>query len=308
MPVGTSKSSTSYIKAIIFALAGFTCWVMSDMFLKLIGASNVPKYELMAVSSIGGMAIIFAVAAWRGDIKRLKPRKWIGLLILGILHLLNFLCWFLAISHLQLTSMYTITFMCPMIIAILAAFFLSEKFSWKHGLAIVIGFVGVTIAVNPTQLFSAGGHWRGYSYVFFASLLTSVMMVILRILGPRENREATAFYPRVVIFIGTIIAGAVMGFHPMPFKIIGLAFISGAVGSLGWLLMAQAYKLAPAATVAPFQYSQIVTGALVGYFIWHDLPNIHTLIGAAIIIASGIYIITHARKSALVLRGETHEP
>src|SRR6202012_5254286 len=105
---------------------------------------------------------------------------------------------------------------CPMIIAILAALFLGEKFSWKHGLAIAIGFAGVVVAVNPTQLFSPGGHWRGYSYVFFASLLTSVMMVILRILGPRENREATAFYPRVVIFIGTLITGAVMGFHLMP--------------------------------------------------------------------------------------------
>jgi drug/metabolite transporter (DMT)-like permease len=302
------SQQSSHLKAIIIALTGFTAWTISDMFLKLIGESTLPKYELMMMSSIGGMVIIFTSTALRGDIKKLKPRKWKGLLILGLLHLTNFFCWFMAIQHLQLTSMYTVTFMCPMIIAILAAIFLSEKFSWKHGLAILIGFAGVTYAVNPTQLFGAGGHWRGYIYVFCAAILMSVMMVILRILGPRENREATAFYPRVVIFIGTMTCALIMGFHPMSFKISCLAFSSGMVGSLGWLLMAHAYKLAPAATVAPFQYSQIVSGALVGYLVWHDVPNYHTLIGAVIIIASGIYIITHARKSALVLKGETHEP
>jgi drug/metabolite transporter (DMT)-like permease len=63
------------------------------------------------------------------------------------------------------------------------------------------------------------------------------------------------------------------------------------------MFMAQAYKLAPAATVAPFHYSQIITGGLIGYFIWHDVPSLHLLIGAIIIIASGLYIATHARRA-----------
>ena len=61
--------------------------------------------------------------------------------------------------------------------------------------------------------------------------------------------------------------------------------------------MAHAYKLAPAATVAPFMYSEIISGGLVGYFIWHDVPTPRLLTGAAIVIASGIYIVTHAHRA-----------
>jgi drug/metabolite transporter (DMT)-like permease len=227
------------------------------------------------------------------------------LLVLGLLHLVNFTCWIMAISRLPLTSLYTIAFLSPIVVAILAALFLREHFSWKHGLAIIAGFGGVTIAVNPQRLVHDPGDWASYGFVFASMLVISVQMLILRILGPRESREATAFYPRIILLLGGLAAGAMMGFAPMPTIGIFYSLASGAAGSLGWLFMAQAYKLAPAATVAPFHYSEIVTGALIGYIIWHDVPSAHTITGVAIIIASGIYIITHTRKSARLLREES---
>jgi drug/metabolite transporter (DMT)-like permease len=132
----------------------------------------------------------------------------------------------------------------------------------------------------------------------------SLQMLTLRILGPRENRECVAFYSRLIILIGSFAAGLMLGFRDMPFDAVILSLASGGFGSFGWLLMAHAYKLAPAALVAPFQYSEIITGALIGYLIWHDVPSAHLAVGAVVIIASGIYIITHARKSAALLKEE----
>jgi drug/metabolite transporter (DMT)-like permease len=70
--------------------------------------------------------------------------------------------------------------------------------------------------------------------------------------------------------------------------------------------IAQAYKMAPATTIAPFYYSEIIAGALFGYLIWHSVPPPHLFVGAAIIIAAGVYIVIHTRKAARLLEEEAH--
>jgi drug/metabolite transporter (DMT)-like permease len=294
-----------YVRAISYALGGFCLWVFSDTCMKLAGEMDIPKYQIMSVSSVGGIGIIFAFAALRGGIGKLRPKKFGGLLTLGLLHLCTFTLWLSALRHLPLANAYTVAFLLPMVVAILAALFLHEHFNWKHGLAIIIGFGGVAIAVNPMQLIEHGSStWISYSFVFASMLTMSVQMLVLRIIGPQESRECAAFYPRVIILIGSAIAGVFFGFTAMPFSGILYSMASGGFGSLGWLFMAQAYKLAPAAIVAPFQYSEIIFGVLIGYLIWHDVPSAHVIIGVLIIIASGIYIITHARKSAALMKEE----
>jgi drug/metabolite transporter (DMT)-like permease len=72
---------------------------------------------------------------------------------------------------------------------------------------------------------------------------------------------------------------------------------TGFTGGIAWLLMTAAYKHAPAATISPFHYSQIITGALLGYLIWHDVPTLHLMLGGTVIIGSGLYIAAHARKA-----------
>ncbi len=295
-----------HLRAIFYALSGFSLWVASDTFLKLTGAMPVPKYEIMAISSIGGMSVILAFSAVRGGIGRLKPRKAGGLILLGCLHVLNFSMWLSALPRLPLANAYSVAFLSPVVVSILAAIFLREHFGWKHGLAIMAGFCGVTIAVNPEHLMHDPRAWLAYGLVFASMITMSFQMLLLRILGPKENRECAAFYPRIVILLAGLVAGLAMGFTPISFKGTLFALISGGVGSLGWLLMAHAYKMAPAALVAPFQYSEIITGIVVGYLIWHDIPTMRVLIGAAVIIASGIYIITHSRRSAALLKEETH--
>jgi drug/metabolite transporter (DMT)-like permease len=301
-----NRSGHPHLRAIFYALGGFTCWVTSDTLLKLTSPMLVPKFELMAISSIGGMMIIYAFVFARREVHKLRPHKWRGLMILGLLHLINFSFWIMALGRLPLANLYTVVFMSPVVVSILAALFLREHMSWKHGLAIATGFAGVAIAVNPEHLLHDPHEWKSYGYVFASMLVMSLQMLTLRVIGQRESRECAAFYPRIVILAGTLSAGVLFGFTPISPEGFFLAAISGAIGSLGWLFMAHAYKLAPIATVAPFHYSEIVTGALLGYLIWHDVPSAHLLTGAVIIIASGLYIITHARKSAKILKEETH--
>ena len=295
-----------HLRAIFYALLGFAGWVTADSCMKLAAELGVAKYELMAVAGPIGMAAIFIVTLLRGDLVKLKPHRPMGLALLALLFLFNYVCFITALPHMPLADFYTIIFMAPIIIAILAVVFLHEKINWQKALAIGAGFAGVIIAINPAGLFSGEKDWISRGMTVLGMLSMSVQMLMLRILGTHESRESMAFYPRLGAFVGGCIGIAIYGLEPMAAKAVFYSIMTGIFGSIGWLFVAQAYRLAPAATVAPFQYSELLFGAIFGYFIWHDVPNGHVLLGAAIIVAAGIYIVRHAHRAAALLKEEEH--
>lgn len=291
-------SSASHLRAVLLALAGYTFWVGGDTFMKLLGELGTPKREVMAIAAFAGMLSIFIISALRGRIAKLRPKKFAVLNFLGLLFLLNYLIFLTALARLPIANFYTILFLAPTVGAIVAAVFLHEHLNIQKILAIIAGFIGVVIAINPTHLFDNPDDWLAYGAAFAGMIVIVTQMVILRWLGDRESRESTAFYPRIFSIIGGAIGILVMGFEPLSMREVLYCFGVGGVGSLGWLCMAEAYKLAPAAKVMPFHYSQIITGDLVGYCIWHDVPTLHLLLGASVIIISGLYIATHGQRSA----------
>ena len=300
------SASNSHLRAILYALFGFAGWVTADSSMKLAAELGAAKYEIMAIAGPIGMAAIFIVTLLRGDLAKLRPHRPSGLALLALLFLLNYVCFITALPHMSLADFYTIIFMAPIIIAILAAVFLHEKINWQKGLAISAGFVGVIIAVNPAALLGGDKDWVSHGIAILGMLSMSVQMLLLRILGTHDSRESMSFYPRLGAFVGGCIGIVIYGLEPMTAKTVFYSAMTGIFGSIGWLFVAQAYRLAPAATVAPFQYSEILFGAVFGYFIWHNIPDAHLLLGAAIIVASGIYIVRHAHRAAALLKEEGH--
>ncbi len=291
------KKPSSHLRAIGLALTGFALWVGGDMFMKLAGETGAPKYEIMMIGGFGGMAVIFCITALRRQIGALRPKKHRALAALALMFFLNYMIWLKVLAHLPLANFYTVIFLAPTVAAIFAAVFMKEPLSLAKILAIIAGFIGVVIAVNPVALLHDREDWVSYGMAFLGMLSIVTQMLMMRFIGNHESRESTAFYPRIGAVIGGLILALIGGFEPIGAKTVVYSLATGAVGGMGWMCMAQAYKLAPAATVAPFHYSQIITGALLGYLIWHDIPSAHLLTGAAIIISSGLYIVTHARKT-----------
>ncbi|MGE3624554.1 MAG: DMT family transporter [Bdellovibrionales bacterium] len=296
----------SHLRAILYAIAGFTCWVIGDTMLKLIGPDHSPAYQILSFGSFGGMAVIFIVTAARGRLQKLRPRRFTGLFIFGLLYLFGYFCWLTALPRLPLANFYVIIFLAPVIITLLAAIFLKERLSWKHAATIVVGFIGVLISINPQRLLADHNGWLGYGAAFGGTLTFALQMLVLRMLAGKETRECAAFYPRLVAIAGCALAAIIGGLEPMRTKEIVFALASGGIGGVGWLFMASAYKSTPATTVAPFHYSQIISASLLGYIFWGDVPTPRLLLGAAIIIAAGFYLVTHVKKSAVLLKEETH--
>jgi len=272
-------SQRNYPRAAVLALIAFTIWVVSDALLKTARVHGVSLGQILFICGTWSMAVIFLVSLLRGKTANLRPHYPPGLIVLGACQIVAFSFWMLALPHVPFANMYVVPFLTPLTVACMAALFLKEKLGWKRAAAIGIGFGGVVVAVHPSTLFQQNAAWLPYLYLFCHMLGIATQMFMLRAIVSKEEKcEATAFYPRGMVALAGLLMCAGSGFHPMEPWIFLILCLSGALGGGGWALLAEAYKNAPAAAVTPFQYSQIITGAVLGYFVWSDVPSLYLII------------------------------
>jgi len=194
---------------------------------------------------------------------------------------------------LTLTLFYILIFTAPMVITVLSAVFLREGLSWRKGAAIAVGFAGVVIAVHPWSS-QREGDWAGFVACMVCVACFSVNMVWSRVLTRTEHPESLAFFSGLVT--ATAGFGLMLG-HAAPLNgllLLGL-FAMGLFCALGTLCFYIAVKHTSAANVSQYHYTQLITGTLVSYLIWHKPPGMFVLAGGALIFASGLYIAVAAR-------------
>jgi drug/metabolite transporter (DMT)-like permease len=155
-------SRVSHRGAIGLALAGFTFWVLADTSMKLASNSRLPAYEIIVCLGVVVAAALVVRGFWQGNPHRLLPKSPVRLVVRSCLDLANNLCVVVALRHLPLTLFYILVFLAPMVTALLTAVFLRERLGWRKVLAIVGGFAGVVIAVNPFGT-ARQGDWIGYA-------------------------------------------------------------------------------------------------------------------------------------------------
>lgn len=295
------KSSVSDLGAIGFAIAGFTLWVLADSTIKLVGQSGLPPYEMAAVLGFF-MALFLAVyCVGRGDAQALRPRQVKRQIVRACLDMGCNLCVVTALRHITLTLFYILVFTAPMVITLLSAVFLREGLAWRRGAAIVVGFAGVLIAVNPFGS-ARQGDWVGFAACMICVSLFSVNMVWSRVLTRTEPPESLTFCSGVV----TALAGSTMMlFHAEPLTrwlVTGLC-ATGMFCALGTLCFYIAVKHTSAANVSQYHYTQLLTGTLISYLVWHDKPGLFVLAGGAVILGSGLYVAMTAESGAPLAEG-----
>jgi drug/metabolite transporter (DMT)-like permease len=291
------KSSHTDLEAVGFALTGFTCWVFADSIIKVVGNSKLPAYEVVAFLGIFVSAFLLLHGCWRHEVRALWPHSPARQLLRSCLDLINNLCVVVALRHLPLTMFYILVFMAPMVTTILSAVFLRERMEWRKGLAVVTGFAGVVIAVNP---FSSASHadWVGFASCLVCVACFSTSMVWSRVLTRTERPESLAFFSGLVM---TVCGCGGMCWHAVPLSA-RFTMALGAMGifcALGNVCFFIALKHTSAATVSQYHYTQLLTGALIAYLVWHEMPTIWMLMGGILIVASGLYIALRASRVRL---------
>jgi drug/metabolite transporter (DMT)-like permease len=288
------KASVSHLGAIGFALAGFTFWVLTDTVIKLAGRSSLPAYEVVAFLGLFIAGFLFLHALWQRNPKQLWPHNLFRQVVRSLLDLGNNLGVVIALRHLSLTLFYILIFMAPMVTTILSAIFLRERLTWRKSLAIAVGFAGVVIAIDP---FGAAriADWTGYAACLLCVACFSVNMVWSRVLTQTETPESLTFFSGLVMAVAGF--GLMLG-HAVPLtpKLTGMLVAMGLFCSLGTLCFFIALRHTSAANVSQYHYTQLLTGAVMAWLIWHQRPTVSMLIGGVLIAGSGLFIAWAASK------------
>jgi drug/metabolite transporter (DMT)-like permease len=199
---------------------------------------------------------------------------------------------FYAFSVLPLAQVYAIVFATPLIITILAIPILGERVRIRRWLAVIVGLAGVLVVLRPGSADLGLGH--------LAALVSAVggafASIVARKIGQEERPVVLLLYPMVANFAVVALALPFV-YVPMPIEDLGLVALMSILGYAGGVIIIAAYRRAEAVIVAPMQYSQIIWATLYGYLFFEEGIDRQTAIGAAIIIASGLYIVLRESRT-----------
>ena len=213
-------------------------------------------------------------------------------LLRSLLMLMTTACNFMALRYLRLDQTVSVVFLAPLIVALLAGPLLGEWVGWRRLIAIGVGFFGVLIVVHP----GISGLHPAFAFALAGTLAYTFFILLTRFLAAHDTPLAMLFYS---ILLGTCALAPFALWQWVWPATIGqwlLLLGLGVFGGGGHYLFIHAYRLAPASTVAPFLYMQLLTMVAVGYAVFGDLPDVWTLAGSAVIIASGIYLLHRERR------------
>jgi drug/metabolite transporter (DMT)-like permease len=295
-------TKVSDLGAIGSALAGFTFWVLADSSIKLVGQSGLPAYEMVAFLGLFMAMFLIVYGLGRGQVHVLWPHRLSRQVTRATLDMANNLCVVIALRHLTLTLFYILVFMAPMVIALLSAVFLRERLSWKKTAAIVAGFAGVVIAVHPWSS-AREGDWIGFGACMVCVACFSVNMVWSRVLTRTESPESLAFFSGLVTATVGFALMTLMHARPLTVRLTAGMFAMGLFCALGTLCFYFAVKHTSAANVSQYHYTQLLSGTLVSYLVWHDKPGLYVLTGGSLILASALYIAVAARDMVPLTEG-----
>nr|WP_256379799.1 DMT family transporter [Chelativorans sp. ZYF759] len=205
---------------------------------------------------------------------------------------------FLALQTLQLAETVSIFFFAPMVITALAGPLLGEWAGWRRWAAVGAGFVGVMLITRP------GLGTFGLGHVFaLCSMLSYVFYAIMtRKMGATESAESMIFYSALAPVVMMAPVVPVYGSMPDSWLILMLLLSLGVYGGVGHWLIIKAFKQATATALAPYPYLQMVWMIGAGFLVFGDLPDGWTLAGAAVIVASGLYIVHREHRLRLASR------
>ncbi len=190
-----------------------------------------------------------------------------------------------AVAELPLAEVMTYYLAGPLYVTALSPLILGEKIGWRRWTAVLVGFCGVVIALDATPT-SLG---LGTALALFGSIAFALLLLTTRLLAATSGIVLISGQALASVVVGGLLAA--VDWRPIDLTGIGLMALLGIVAMTAAMCVNRALQIAPASVVAPFEFMLIVYGGMFGYVFFDETPSLKTVIGAAIIIASGIYII-----------------
>lgn len=272
-------------KGIVFMLLAVLCFALMDVAMKhLAGHMSSMQVAFFRGSMSLPFIMLWLVLAKRMD--RVRPRR-VGLhVIRGFISIAFLVLTVITLRELPLANAYAIFFVAPLLITLLSVPLLKEKVGIHRYSAVAVGFIGVLIMLNPNAM---GFLSYGVIVGLLATLGYSLVMVLVRFMHRTETSESLMLFFVLSLSVG---CGLLALFDWRPVSLLDVPWLLGLglSGAVAQYLLTEAYRMAPPSVLSSFEYSAMIWALVLGYMLWGDWPGPWVLVGAAVVIASGIYI------------------
>lgn len=287
---------TSSLKGILFMCTGVLFLALGDAVSKWLGETYSPL-QIVFFRTLVSLPLIAVLAHFAGGLRKLKTKRPRVHLLRGVIYTgtMGFFVW--GLTLLPLAEATAIAFVAPMFVTLLSVPLLGERIDLPVLLASVVGFVGVVIVVRP----GGDAFHVGALIMVAAAVCYALMMITARRYGGREHLWAMVFYMTLVPMLLTAMTLPWVWLTPRPEHWPGF-LAAGVLGIGATAFITLAFRYAPAAIAAPFDYSAMVWAVLLGWWFWGELPDIWVLVGSVLIIGSGLAIAYHDRRTSLKRR------
>jgi drug/metabolite transporter (DMT)-like permease len=291
---GEANASNQKLAGIALMISGTLVFLTLDSFAKELG-TRIPFLEMVWARYFFNFLTIFLIFGPRKIPTLLKTKNLKLNLVRGFLLLGGTLTFFGAVVHIPLGTATSIGFVWPLLVTALSVPLLKEKVGLPRWSAVIAGFIGALIIIQPT-----GGidHWAIFLPLAMACFY-SMYQIMTRMIDKNESPMTGVLYSAI---IGTIALGVALPFiwvTPDLMTLAGLVFM-GILATIGHFLVIKALQTTPASLLAPFAYVQVIASIFVSWLYFGDEPESHMIGGAALIIAAGIFVIYRERNKAHV--------
>ncbi len=267
-------------------LIGVAAFSFMDAGLKLLTA-HYSSAQVAALRGLAALPVVFAWAMYSGGARQLVQVRWSLHLVRGVMAVFMMVTFTYALKSLSLAKTYAIFFVAPLLITLLSIALVGERVRRPQWIALLVGFAGVLIVLKPE---TTGFGWSGTLAVLGTAAAYAVSSVIVKILGRTDSTQSMMFWMTAMLAIGaTTLAWS--DWAPIArehYPILAGVAITGAIGQWG---ITVAFKHAPAASVAPLEYTGLAWVMVIDLAVWSAVPSLRTLLGAAVIISCGLYLI-----------------
>lgn len=289
-----TDNAADTVRGILLVAVSYMILTIGDTAAKLSILETSVSWALLW-RGVFGAAAVTAVTLYSdgaAGLARILPARWKMVTLRSGLSSFTTLSWYLSWRHMQLADTYALGFTAPLIMTVLAVPILGERIRWRRILSTLLGFAGVLVMVRP-----GGIPVTPAVLLLMAGIVTmAITRILARLLSQTETPECQAFW----LMVSHGLTGAAMLFF-LPLPSYGgalswsmLVFL-GVSSGLAHCLFTRAYGLAPVSALAPYEYTMLLWGGIMGFLVFGEVPSWTTLAGAAIVALAGLYNLHRER-------------
>ena len=288
------------VMLMLFAVAIFS---VMDLCLKVLSTRLGP----LQLATLRGAAslpfVLLSVVAGR-RLRDLRVHR-IGLhVVRGLLSVLMISAFAYAVRLMSLSNVYTLFMVAPLMVTAVSVPLLGERVRKGAWIAIFVGLAGTLVLLRPS---TTGINLLGALAALVCAGCYTVSYVLARVMSKTETADSLVFWVLAMMSVFSAVLGW-GSWQPIPSSLWGWIALIGVTGAVAQQCITRAFMLAPASVIAPFEYTALIWGALFDWLIWSTHPGVATVLGALLIVSSGIYVMAAGGPESEPAAGVTAEP